>query len=299
MIKPIVSSAVLALGLALSGTAAAQGDGAGACPPGSWFCAQDAQQQPAPAGQPVKPQLDPLPDPDEPPPPPPPPARRPRGTIIYRAPAGADGVPPVVVYQPPPPPPVVVVRPSPEDAPPYPPPPPPDHVHHSEWGLNLHIEGASIGSGSQGDAGMGGGGVGLRYKPTRHFGIETDVDVLGGHDYQGGNRSEVALTFNGLLFLNPQSRAQIYLLAGFGWSAAHVNWDSGAPPNDYSYFGGQAGVGLELRLTRNFALNTDVRGFIRGRTNAQNSPPEFTSSDGRTTNTSGGALLTGGLTLYF
>jgi opacity protein-like surface antigen len=299
MIKAIVSSASLALGLALTGTAAAQGAaGPSACPPGSWFCAQDSQQQPSPAGEPVKP-LQQLPDPDEPPPPPP---RRPRTTITYQAAPGAEGAPPVVVYQPPPP--VVIVRaPPPPGPPPGPPPeappPPPEPPRRSEWGLNLHVEGASIGSGTQGDAGMGGAGVGIRYKPTRHFGIETDVDVLGGRDYQGGNRSEVALTFNGLFFLNPRSRAQVYLLAGFGWSAAHVTWDSGAPTNDYSYFGGQAGVGLELRLSRNFALDADVRGFIRGRTNAQDSPPEFTNNDGRTTNTSGGGLLTGGLTIYF
>ena len=300
MMKQVVSSVSLVLGIALPATALAQG-GAGDCPPGSWFCAQDSQQQATPAGKPVGGAggLAPLPDPDQSATPPA------HGTVIYQAGApgaASDAAPPVVVYQPPPP--VVVVKP--EDAAPPPDyeyaPPPRPRVHHSEWGLNGHVEGAAFGHGS-GDAGMGGGGLGLRFKPSPRFGIESDVDFVGGHDYQGNDRTETALTFNGLLYLNPRSRAQIYLLAGFGWTTAHVtNSDSSSSPLDahYDYFGGQAGAGLEIRLSRNFALNGDFRGFIRGRTDAlADSHPEFTSADGRTTNTSGGVLFTGGLTLYF
>jgi len=69
---------------------------------------------------------------------------------------------------------------------------------------------------------------------------------------------------------------------------------------DYSYFGGQAGIGLELRLTRVLAFNIDFRGFIRSRTDQMaQQQPEFTNSQGQQTNTSGGGLLTGGMTLYF
>ncbi|MDP9002528.1 MAG: hypothetical protein M3O46_20755, partial [Myxococcota bacterium] len=111
----------------------------------------------------------------------------------------------------------------------------------------------------------------------------------------------------------PRSRAQIYLLAGFGWSGAHVKCDGCASPvdNHYDYFGGQVGAGLELRLTRVLAFNVDVRGFVRGRTDdLARAQPEFDQPTGcssnpaaygicRTTNTSGGGLLTGGMTLYF
>jgi opacity protein-like surface antigen len=170
-----------------------------------------------------------------------------------------------------------------------------------EWGLNLHVEGAAIGHGA-GNAGMAGGGVGLRYKPNRHFGIETDLDLIGGTDYQNDSRTETAFTVNGLVFLNPRSRAQVYLLAGFGWSGAHVTCDSCQYGLDrhYTYFGGQLGAGLELRLSRAIALNADVRGFIRTRIDDQaESQPEFTDQYGRTSNTSGGALFTGGMTIYF
>jgi opacity protein-like surface antigen len=151
---------------------------------------------------------------------------------------------------------------------------------------------------------MAGGGFGLRYKPNPHFGIETTLDLLGGTDYQNDSRTETAFTVNGLIFLNPRSRAQIYLLAGFGWSGAHVTCNSsacgGQLDEHYTYFGGQAGAGLELRLSRVIALNGDVRGFIRTRIDdLSQSQPEFTDQYGRTTNTSAGALFTGGMTIYF
>jgi hypothetical protein len=43
-----------------------------------------------------------------------------------------------------------------------------------------------------------------------------------------------------------------------------------------------------------------MRGFVRGRTDSlAQSQPEFTNGNGQTTNTSGGILFTGGLTVYF
>jgi hypothetical protein len=261
-----------------------------------------------PAGQPVPQQMQPLPDPDAPPPLPPPPPRVRRVPGVTYSPAPQQ--PPVVVYQPPPP--VMVVRP--ESPPPYdysPPPygsgprPSPRQLGR-EWGLNLHIEGASIGGGTEHNAGMGGGGAGLRFKPNRYFGLETDVDWVGGHGYVGDVRHETSLQFNALMFLNPKSRAQVYLLAGFGWAWANSQNDPNDPTattpynNNYSYFGGQAGIGLELRLTRVLALNIDARGFVRSRTDqAAQSQPEFTNAQGQTTNSSGGGLFTGGMTLYF
>jgi len=178
-----------------------------------------------------------------------------------------------------------------------------------EWGLSLHLDGAALGRGAgTTSAGMGGAGLGLRFKPTRRVGIEADLDILGGTDYLGDKRTETALSFNGLLYLNPLSPAQVYLLAGFGWSGAHVTscdpassaCPGGNVDEQYSYFGGQLGIGLEVRLSRVFALNGDVRGFVRTRTDDKaQSQPEFVDANGRSTNTSGGALFTGGMTLYF
>jgi opacity protein-like surface antigen len=298
MIKSLLSSTALVFVLLVpcAGRAQSADDGSSAsCPPGSWFCAAPPQQQATTAGQP----LQPLPGPDD--------ARTRESSR-----SGSSAPPPVVVYEPPPP--TAIARP--EAPPPYEyahPRHPPISPPH-EWGLNLHAEGAMIGSGTQGNAGMAGVGAGLRFKPTRSFGLEGDLDFAGGnHDYQGNKRSETAFSLNGLWFLNPRSHAQLYMLAGLGWAGAQIRCDncSIVGESHYSYFGGQFGAGLELRLTRVLAFNLDIRGFIRGRTDdLARSQPEYDQPIGcssqpgpnpgcRTTNTSGGGLLTGGMTLYF
>lgn len=292
--RKLLSTAVLALACAAPSMAFAQTAPTNPnCPPGSWFCADTQEKPAAPAGQPVAPadeatapkgdgKLAPLPGPNE---------RKPPQVTYAPAPP-----PPVVIYQPPPP---VIVR----EAPPpyyYAPRPAPSR---REWGLNLHLEGAMLGSRANNDASMGGAGFGLRYKPIPHFGLEADVDFVGGRDYNGDRRGETAFTLNALFFVNPKSKTQLYFLAGFGWAGAnvtHENVNGSEEDLTYKYFGGQIGAGLEFRLARHFALNLDVRGFIRGRTDDNvNYRPEFVSADGRTTNTSGGGLITGGMTFYF
>jgi hypothetical protein len=286
MTKLVLSSTALALVIGVPAVAAAQSapSGNSSCPPGSWFCAPT----PEPEASPTAPSASD--DADEVAPAPPPPPRR------------KYAPPPVVVYQPPPP--AMVIRP--EMAPPYEYAPrransvTPPH----EWGLNFHLEGAMLGHGYAGNTNMGGGGLGLRFKPSRYFGIETDLDYVGGHDYQGNDRTETAFSVNGLLFLNPKSHAQLYLLAGFGWSGAHVANDpsvsSTSLDQHYNYFGGQFGGGLEVRLSRVLAFDLDLRGFVRSRTDSLAlTQPEFTNAAGQTTNTSGGALATAGMTLYF
>lgn len=246
------------------------------CPPGSWFCAETEIKIGVPGEQP-------------------PPAAT--------TPPPAQPPPPVVVYTPAPAPQPVYQAPPPAY---YPPPPPPPRRPVSEVGLNLHLVGAAYGGNDtyHGDTGAGGVGAALRFRPTPRFALELGLDAISGRDANGYKRSEVPLSVLGLLYLNPRSRVQVYLLGGFGFSSAHVdvqnNQTNYTHSENYSYFGGIFGGGLEFRVGRKVALNFDVRGFIRGRTDdaaAQN--PEFTAADGRTTNTSGGALFTGGLTFYF
>ncbi len=294
--KKILSLSVFAITFGVAAVASAQQPTPN-CPPGSWFCA-DAQVQGSASvnvggGQ----QLQPLP-----PPPPAPPAQPP--VVITDAPPAQP--PPVVVYQPAPPP-VVYVHPRTEytgrivrrrTVLPYAP---------HEWGFNLRLDGALFGGGYNNNAGMGGIGGGLRYKFTPYIGVEGGVDFVIGRDYNDYARNESAFTVNALLFLNPKNRAQVYLLGGIGWSLAHVTNDTYYDEanynqtQDYAYFGGQFGVGLEYRASRAFAVNFDLRGFVRGRTDpGSGNNPEFTDpSTGQTTNTSGGALATVGMTFYF
>jgi hypothetical protein len=266
----------LALPFALAPrTAFAQGEGSKDCAPGSWFCGETA---PPPAG--ANKDLQPLP-----------------GEGAGAKPASPP--PPVVVYQPPPT--TVVVQPR--EAPPayyY----VPRHAPSKrEWGLNLHVGGLLIGQGRDDNAGMAMVGLGLRYRMIPAFAIEADLDFAGGRDYNGFRRKETAFGFNGLVFLNPKSKTQVYLLGGFGWSGATAVDDrSGFDQNEYKYgyFGGQAGIGLEFRLSKVVALNFDFRGFVRGRIDDRKRDyPEFIDSNGRSTNTSGGGLFQGGLTFYW
>ncbi|MDP8999214.1 MAG: hypothetical protein M3O46_03785, partial [Myxococcota bacterium] len=148
MTKPLLSSMALAFALTIPAVSAAQSapsGGGGSCPPGSWFCAESPQQRATPAGQPVTP-LQPLPDPEA------------RSTSEDPQSSDATQKHPAVVYRSPPP--AIIVRP---EAPPpyeYARPPRLSISRPSEWGLNLHLEGAMIGSGARGNAGLGGGGGG-------------------------------------------------------------------------------------------------------------------------------------------
>ena len=306
------------------------------CPPGAWFCA-DAQvvvpgaQAAQPAPRAVQP---PPPAEEEPAEPaaPAPAARRPRyAQPRYAQPAGPP--PPVVVYQPyqplpAQPPQVIIVTPG------YGPygygygygrpmrsvPPPPNAAvqprWHSEFGLNLRVEGMTFGhGGNRGtSSGMGGVGMSLRYRPVPAFAFDLGVDLLAGNDYNGYQRTEVPISLSGMLYLNPRSRVQVYLQGGANFSRAQVRADANAnapqlQPVDggsqlgatYTYFGGQGGGGFEFRLSRRVALNLDAIGFVRKRIgDTDTTPPEFTDRrTDRTTNTSGGALFRGGLTFWW
>ena len=156
------------------------------------------------------------------------------------------------------------------------------------------------GSGSQSNSTMSGAGFGLRYRPVPAFALEAGFDFLGGRDYNDNHRNETEFTVNAMVFVNPKSRVQVYFLAGLGGSWAHVD-QGGGDFVDYTYFGGQAGGGLEFRLAKHFALDADLRGFVRARTDndAQSSPEFVNPQTGATTNTSGGGLFTAGMTIYF
>ncbi|MFO0679566.1 MAG: outer membrane beta-barrel protein [Polyangiaceae bacterium] len=283
---PVPSSAPASAPGAAPAAAPAQNP---ACPPGSWFCAEAPSQPVAAPGQPVQP-LEPLPNPAAP---------------VVVAPA-----PPVVVYQAPPT--VLVPQPRVKTPPAYVYVPRPATVRRREWGLNFRFDGSILGSNAAKNAGMLGFGMGLRYRPAPVVAIEGSVDWLGGTDYRGYDRSETAFSLDSKLFLNPQSSFQLYLLLGMGWSGARVSNDtqyetyygtqyySGRNVRNYGYFNGFAGGGAEWRLGRHFALNGDVRAFVRGRVDSRSAYDyEFVDPIRGGTNTSGGALFTLGMTFYF
>jgi hypothetical protein len=295
------------------------------CPPGSWFCADvDVQTPPAAPQQPQRPQQPPAAAAEEPvdePPAAPPPARpqrrAPPPTPVY--PDAPAGQPPVVIYQPipsAPPPNVIIVTPG------YrayrrpvrhaPPPPPKYRPWRSEFGLNLRVEGMMFGKSANkaASAGMGGVGLSLRYRPIPAFAIDAGVDLFVGNDYNGFERTEIPVSLSGMIYLNPRSRVQLYLMGGMHVSRAEVRSADRSPllyatdtsewGAKYTYFGGQGGAGLEFRVGRHIGLNIDGLGFYRGRVDGQaDVKPEFVDNRGRTTNKSAGGVVRGGLTFWW
>ena len=157
---------------------------------------------------------------------------------------------------------------------------------------------------------MAGFGMGLRYRPVPAVALEGSIDWLSGSDYLGDARSETAFTLDTKFFLNPRSRFQLYLLTGLGWSGAkgrkgydYTSYNAtyrGIDFKNYGYFNGFAGGGAEWRIARHFAMNADVRGFLRGRVDSRSAYDyEFVSATKGGTNVSGGAIFTVGMTFYF
>jgi hypothetical protein len=160
---------------------------------------------------------------------------------------------------------------------------------------------------------MGGMGVSFRFRPVPAFAIDVGLDVLGGRDYNGFTRTELPLSLSGLLYVNPRSRVQFYLIGGLDWSYAEARSSRPSPllsrdfddfdgydhHAEYTYFGGHGGLGLEFRLSRHVALNLDAMGFVRSRTDDGAAPEFFDPRTGRTTNTSGGGLARFGVTFWW
>ena len=188
----------------------------------------------------------------------------------------------------------------------YGPPPPPPHRWHftqTEWGLNLRLNSALI-SRQRDDSGMGGVGMSLRYRPNPVYALDIGLDVIGGTDWSGKQRSEVPFSVSGLAYLSQTGTVHPYLVGGFAWSRADVSPGPTAllggtgGTQTYRYFGAHVGGGLEFRLTRSFAIDLDMILFLRGRTD-KTPGPEFVDELGRTTNTSGGGLLRAGTTFWW
>ncbi len=150
---------------------------------------------------------------------------------------------------------------------------------------------------------MGGFELGLRFRPSRIFGMELAIGGYGGTDYNDMSRLEVPVMANLMVFLPRARRFQFYVLTGVGTSFATVRGVH-AGYGEYltrslRYIGGQLGAGVEWRLAPRFALSMEVRGFLRRRVDYDGRAEFYDPSSGRTTNTSGGGVASIGGHLYF
>ena len=252
------------------------------CPPGSWFCGDQAAQGAAPATAA--------------------PAAETAPATATPAAAGTPP-PPVIIYQAPssePPPPYVYT--------------PRDPPLHREWalGANLQLPLYVKRNGSDGGA-MGGVGGLLRFRPRGGvFAMQGELGSYFGSDYNNDRRSEFAMAGNIMFFVMPKKKTSLYFLGGLGFATAHVSRGrndynayestgsgySQPSSSNFAYFGAQTGIGLEVGLGSHFALDFQLRGFMRQRIDSA-PEPEFISSSGQTTNASAGGLLSAGLSYYF
>jgi hypothetical protein len=182
-------------------------------------------------------------------------------------------------------------------------PPPPRYRfprYRPEWAAQIRAEAVDLGRDASGDSGMGGVGLSLRPRPTPHFALDLGLDFVGGKDFYGERRGEVAFTVNPMFFVNPGHVVQLYFLAGMGFSAAEVE-HADQTRSRYRYVGVDAGIGLEFRVAPQIALDADLVGFARRRIDrAADDSPEFVDpATGRTSNSSGGGLARLGLAYYW
>ena len=211
--------------------------------------------------------------------------------------------PPPVVYQVTPmPPPVVYVRPQPRvvyyQSEPVQIAAPVFALPQRQVGLGLHLGAAAV---SENEDPMAGFGAHLRYRMNPNFAVEGTLDLFRGVGYEGLSRREIPVTLNGLWYVNPQNRLQLYVLAGVGVASAHIGAkdEAGGEQVDTAFAGLQAGIGAELRLGQHFAVSGDVRGFVRGRLDENFHSQEAACREGECTPYEGGATFNAAATMYF
>lgn len=176
-------------------------------------------------------------------------------------------------------------------------------------GLGAFASGLSFGGRGGENVSLWGAGATARFRYHPYLATEATLGGYYGRDYNGDQRAEVPVTVNELIYFNPMHRLQVYGILGVGLSWATVQYEGlnavtrGRDTAGYAYIGGQAGLGLEWQITRNFSLYTDARAFIRTRVDAEiESNPEYTRSNGtrtESTNTSAGVTGQLGAMFYF
>lgn len=198
-----------------------------------------------------------------------------------------------------------------------PPPPPPKPRKkrkwrdHRRWGLNLRVDGLLMPryrDDVDNAAGMAGLGISFLYRPTPMFALDIGTDFLGGVDAMGYERQELPISVSARIYANPRNMVQFYLFGGLNWSFARVQSDrlqanlADGDSDNYTYFGGHGGLGLEFRVSRLVGINLDGLAFVRTRTDADDygSFPEYYNVEtGETSNSSAAGMLRAGVTFWW
>jgi hypothetical protein len=195
-----------------------------------------------------------------------------------------------------------------------PPPPPPKEKKrwrsHRRWGMNLRVDGVLLpryGDHNE-SSGMAGLGLSVRYRPVPMFALDLSADFLGGIDSNGFERQELPIGVSAMVYVNPRNVVQFYLFGGLNWSFARIYSDEPQPnladgnSDDYTYFGGHAGLGLEFRVSKLIGLNIDGMAFVRTRTDDDDAgryPEFYNPRTNEVSNSSAAGMLRAGVTFWW
>jgi hypothetical protein len=104
---------------------------------------------------------------------------------------------------------------------------------------------------------MGGLGLQFRGKVSSHVGLELAMDVLYGQT-DDMRQTTVPVTLSALYYFIPRGTFKLYGLLGGGVHFTKLEYNFGMR-HDLAEIAGQAGGGIELRLSRDFSINADMR----------------------------------------
>ena len=105
---------------------------------------------------------------------------------------------------------------------------------------------------------MVGGGVFLKTKLTKKWGLELSVDALNG---SGSNFTQTTVPVMASVTYNflPNKRIQPYALAGVGANLTSLSYLGGKYKYEAAELAAQVGVGVEVFVTPTISLQADVR----------------------------------------
>ncbi len=119
------------------------------------------------------------------------------------------------------------------------------------------VDGDKLNLGAVENPTMGGLGLQIRGKLSKNVGLELATDVLYGQtDFM--DQTTVPITLSAMYYLIPRGKFKLYGLLGGGVHLTKLEYNSGFR-HDLVEIAGQAGGGMELRLSQDFGLSADLR----------------------------------------
>jgi len=176
-----------------------------------------------------------------------------------------------------------------------------------QWGtsklaLDLRIDGAAgFASHQLHDAyGLGGAGIGLRYRASRHVAFErASISSAAATTTRTSASSWWAAP--AASSTSTPARARRSTSARHARRLRHAGHDGDFTPItvSYAHLGGYAGLGLEIFATRRIAFHVDARGVVASAWAAATAGRVHRSADGPHHQHSGGLVGSAGMLFYF